>query len=151
MATLEQMQQALATQIQTQLSPLSGTADPLIQNLQVTHLMNVNPTPPSVDIYPAEEFQDAFTFGRGHNQLFLMVRARVTTADSAGGQSLLLTMMDPESSTSMAMAITADRTWGGVVARASVVEGPSGFGVFPQASGDGGALLGCTWRVQVTP
>ena len=151
MATLEQMQQALATQIQGQLSPLSGTADPRVTNLQVTHLMNLNPTPPSVDVYPAEEFQDPLTFGRGHNLLFLMVRARVSTADNSGGQQLLLSLMDPASTTSMTMAITADRTLGGVVARSSVVEGPSGFGTFRGISGEGGVLLGCLWRVQVTP
>jgi hypothetical protein len=149
MASLEEMQQALADQIQDQ---LAGTAavDP-VENLQVHGLMNFNPTPPSVDIYPAEDFQEPFTYGGGNVILYLIVRARVTTADPNGGQTLLLSMMDPAGSRSMTLAITSDRTLGGKVGKASVVEGPSGFGEFPGATNDGGRLLGCIWRVQVAP
>lgn len=138
---------ALATQIMSQ---LSGTANPLIENLQVDGRLIPSPTPPAIDVYPADPFQEPFTFGRGNNLLFLTVRARVTTVDNEGGQDLLLSMMDPSATTSVAKAITYDKTLGGTVGKVSVIEGPSSYGVFQDAGGQG-ALLGCTWRVQVTP
>ena len=60
-------------------------------------------------------------------------------------------MMDPASSTSMARAISEERTLGGVVGKVWVSEGPSAYGVFPDAAGNTGALFGCTWRVGVQP
>ena len=44
--------QALAEQIESELAPL-GTADPLIEQLQVNALLNPNPSPPAIDVYPA--------------------------------------------------------------------------------------------------
>lgn len=142
MSTIPQILDALATQIQAQL-------DPHIENLQVHGRWLTNPTPPAVDIYPAEEFQQAFTFGPA-NIMFFTVRARVTVADRDGGQELLLAMMEPEEETSMLQAVLYSRTLGGKVTKASVIAGPTGYGVFLNPAGEPGSLLGCTWTVQVT-
>ena len=133
---------ALATQIATRLASIT--------DLQVDGRLIPSPTPPSIDVYPADPFQEALTFGRGNNILFVTVRARVTTVDNEGGQELLLSMMDPVSAVSVAQAVTYDKTLGGAVGKVSVIEGPSGYGVVQDAGGQG-ALLGCTWRVQVVP
>ena len=151
MATLAAIMDALATQIDNEIGS-RGTADALIENLQVESRLVFNPTPPVVDIYPADPFQDALAFGKGNNELFLTVRARVTTADHEAGQDLLLQMMDPEADTSMAQAILADRDLGGTVERLNISAGPTSFGVFPAAPGTTGEnLLGCTWTVRVIP
>ena len=140
---------ALAAQLQSQLCS-SGTADPLIEQLQVDGRLVFNPTPPAIDIYPSDPFQEGLTFGTGNNELFFTVRARVSTAEHEGGQDLLLSMMDPEATTSVLQAIVSNRTLSNTVERVAGVEGPSAFGVFSDAGGTGN-LLGCTWRVRVIP
>lgn len=147
MATVAAIMDALASQIE---SELCGTASPRIPELQVDGQLIPSPTPPAVDVYPGDPFQEQTAMGRGNNVLFFTVRVRVSTAENAGGQALLLSMMDPEANTSMAQAILSNRTLGGVVERVANVEGPSAYGVFLDSGGDG-RLLGCTWRVQVFP
>lgn len=132
---------ALASQIATQL------ADD-IENLQAYGRLLPSPTPPAIDVYPADPFQEPLAMGKGNNIVLLTVRARVGTADNEGGQDLLLSMMDPEADTSVAQAIEYDRTFGGKVGKANVSAGPSAFGVFSDAGGQG-SLLGCTWTVRV--
>lgn len=144
--SLVTIMQALADQIET---ALCGTADPLIEQLQVTPLLNIDPTPPSIDVYPADPFQEGIAFGNANNDLRLSVRARVTTADHEAGQSLLLSMMDPTAATSVARAIGADRQLGTACSSLSV-EGPTGFGVYMDAGGQG-SLLGAVWTVRVIP
>jgi hypothetical protein len=150
-ATVAAIMDALASQIDNEIGS-QGTADPLIADLQVDGRMVFNPTPPAIDIYPADPFQDALAFGKGNNELFLTVRARVTTADHEAGQDLLLSLMDPEALTSVAQAVLADRTLGNTVERVNVSAGPTAYGVFPVLPGQTGeALLGCTWTVRVIP
>jgi len=141
--TIPQIMDALAAQLATQLAD--------IERLQVHGRMLANPSPPAIDIYPAEEFQQAFTFGPGDNIMYFTVRARVSVADRDGGQDLLLSLMEPKEDTSMAKAVAYDRTLGGKVKKASVIAGPTGYGVFINPAGEPGQLLGCTWTVQVTP
>lgn len=137
---------ALADQIG---NTLCGTASPLIDELQATGYMNIDPTPPSIDVYPADPSQEALTFGRQNNEFSFTVRARVTTADHEAGQKLLLSMMDPSSTTSVARAIKSDQTLGNKVS-ALAVAGPTGFGIFSDRHGEG-SYLGCTWTVRVMP
>lgn len=146
--TLIEIMEALAAQIVEELGGPPNAA-PVIPQLQVVPLLESDPTPPCIDIYPASPFQEGIAFGRGNVEIFLLVRARVTTADQGGGQRLLLAMMDPRSSESVAMAMTSDRTLDGFV-EDLVVSGPTDYGVFVDAGG-GGALLGCTWTVEITP
>lgn len=146
MTALDAIMQALADQLQ---DTLSGTADPLIENLQVTGLLNINPTPPSIDVYPADPSQEGLAFGQANNELSFTVRARVTTADHEAGQTLLLTMMDPSSTTSVTRALKSDKSLGSKV-QTLAVAGPSGFGIYNDRNGEG-SYLGCTWTVRVFP
>ncbi len=138
--TLLDVQAALATQL------LAGLAS--VPELQVAPLLVWNPTPPAIDIYPADPFQEQDSFGLGNTVVFLSVRARVTTPDHDGAQELLLSLMDPRAATSVQQAILADYTLGGAVTQALLEEGPSNYGIFPDPSGQG-AYLGCTWTVRV--
>jgi hypothetical protein len=139
---------ALATQIDNQIGS-RGTADPLIDNLQVDGRLVPNPTVPAIDIYPGDPFQEAAAYGRGNNEMFFTIRARVSTSDNEAGQDLLLSLMDPQASTSVAQAVLANRTLGSVVEKVGSVEGPSQYGLFGDPNGAN--WLGCTWRVRIFP
>jgi len=115
-----------------------------IPNLQVTPFLNFNPTPPSLDVYPGDPFQEGLSFTVGDNRLFFTVRARVQTVDPKGGQMLLLRMMDPEDPASVEMAL-AD------IDVTVVAGGWSGFREYTDDAATNGRLLACEWRVQVTP
>lgn len=131
---------ALAAQIADELSS--------IDDLQVVGRMMWNPTPPAIDIYPAEDvFQETISYARGKAVTFT-VRARVNTPDREGAQELLLSLMDVEAAESVEAAILSDRTLGGAVDDLRV-DGPTGFTVFVDPAGD--ALLGCSWAVTVLP
>jgi hypothetical protein len=143
MATLAEIMDALASQIQTQL-------DPVIENLQVDGRLIYNPTPPAIDIYPAEEFMERLAMSSEWG-FTLSIRARVSTADHEAGQDTLLSLMDPAAATSLTRAIEADETLGGVVDDVTVVGGPSGFGYFTDPGLIENRLLGALWRVQVIP
>lgn len=145
--SLLEIMQALADQIE---GKLAATLNPLIDRLQVNPVLTWNPSPPAIDIYPADPFQEQIGYGKGNKLLFLTVRARVNTPDHEGAQELLLSMMDPKSATSMEQAILFDETLSGKVSQATVSEGPSDYGAFADPGG-GGALLGCTWTVRVIP
>lgn len=147
MATLPEIMDLLAGQIG---DVLCGTANPVIPDLQVDGRMIPSPTPPTIDIYPGDPFQQSVGFGVGNKEFFFTVRARVSTAENAGGQDLLLSMMDPRNESSVEQAILADPTLG-TAAVVQTVEGPSSFGVFADPGMDSGNLLGCTWRVRVMP
>lgn len=142
-STIPQIMDAMASQLQ---SELCGTANPVIPGLQVDGRLVPNPTPPSIDIYPADPFTEPLAFGIGNEALFFTIRARVTTADNEGGQDLLLSMMDTGNNESVEDALWSNQTLSGV-AHMKSVEGPSAYGLFQD--GAGGAYLGCTWRVRV--
>lgn len=143
--TIAEMMDALGEQIQEQ---LCGTANPVvIENLQVVPRMESNPTPPSIDVYPATPFTEVIAYG-STRQYWFTVRARVTTADQKGGQDLLLAMMDDGSDESVEEAIRSTRTYAG--AKLGDIEGPTEFGSFAD-TGVPENLLGCTWRVALIP
>ena len=135
---------ALAEQLSDE---LCGTANPVIENLQVENRLHPNPTPPALDIYPSTPFTEVIGYGVTR-QYWLTVRARVSTADNEAGQDLLLAMMDQGTDESVEDAIRSARTYGG--ARLGDVEGPTEFGIFIDSGGEG-SLLGCTWRVAFIP
>ena len=134
---------------------LAGALDPLldeIPDLQVFPYWLASCTPPSVDIYPGDPFQDGLGFGNGGGaDLFFTVRARVTTADQVAGQQLLYQMLEPE--TGVGAALTADQTLGGVVDSVAIGEegspGVSGLREYIEDVAVNGRLLGCEWRVRV--
>ncbi len=145
--TLSEIMQALANQIE---GNLGGTADPqVVEGLNVYPMLETNPTPPAIDVYPDTPFQESIAFGPGNNAFNFTVRARINTPDEGGAQDVLLSMMDSRSTESVALAILSDVTLGGTVDYLNV-EGPSDYGVFVEPSG-AGAFLSCTWRVSVLP
>src|SRR4029077_10814414 len=113
--------------------------------LQITPTANRNPTPPAVDLYPADPFQEPDSFGPENRQAIFVIRARVTDLDADTGQTLLLEMMDPDSAKSVLAALAVDGTFGGAC-QDSTVEGPASWGEYPDEGG--GTLIGCQWRLR---
>lgn len=127
-------------------------AMPTEVEFQVTGRRNFNPTPPSIDIYPGDPFRDATDATAGFSEtggmLYLTVRARVTTVDNQAGQDLLLRLMDDEDDISVAANLMDDQQLGGFVSSV-YVDGNSGYIQYIEGGTEGGALLGCEWRVRV--
>lgn len=140
--TFLEIMAALADQIRDQ---LDGT----VIGLQVEPALIYNPTPPCIDVYPADPFTEQIAMGFREREVFFAVRARVTTADNVEGQQLLLDLMDPRSPFSVAAAIYNDRSLGGLVGDLEV-QGPTGFTVYAdQGVTNAGSLLGCEWRTRI--
>lgn len=143
-ATLEQIVQALADAITDGVAArdLGGEA------LQVWPFLVLNPTPPCVDIYPADPFSEQQAYGPARERdAWFTVRARVAPADVDASQQLLLQLMDWRSDTSVAAAILTDPTLGGLV-EDTLPTGPTGIIVYTPIGGEG-YLVGCEWRTRV--
>lgn len=144
-ATLAELLEEMADTIRAVVGPEVAETE-----VQVTGLRNFNPTPPSIDIYPGDPFRD--TTGAGFTdtggELIVTVRARVATVDNQAGQLLLLRLMDDEDPIGVAPTLMEDQTLNG---RASsvYVEGNSGYVQYVEGGTEGGAWLGCEWRVRV--
>lgn len=122
--------------------------------VQVSAYRLINPTPPTVDIYPGDPLTDgsATGFGSGKDEAIFTVRARIGTGDIEESQKVLLAMMDDQSPLSIAAALEADQTLEGIVA-SLVVNGPSGHTIYQETSDRPplslGALLGVDWTVKM--
>jgi hypothetical protein len=121
--------------IATALTPLASE----VEGLQVYPYLNSNPTPPSLDVYPASPFQTGAGFGVGNSQVWFTVRARVATADQEAAMKLLLRLMDPNDPASVEAALEDTA----VVSP----EGVSEFREYIEDTATNGRLLGCEWRV----
>src|SRR3954453_13025774 len=95
----------LTNAIAAQLEQRLAVAAP---GIQITALANRNPTPPAIDVYPADPFQEPDSFGPLNRQAIFIVRARVTDLDIDTGQLLLFELMDPDSPKSLTAAFAAD-------------------------------------------
>lgn len=138
---------AIAEALAARVEALTSSADELAE-LQVVPFRWASPTPPAVDIFPADPSQDDAAFGPRSRQTFWTVRARVATSDSEGQQTVLYALMDPSGPFSMMAALLAgDPTLDGL-ADAMNVEGPTGFRLYQDLSVDH-PLLGVEWRVTV--
>lgn len=120
-----------------------------IEGLQIVPLLNPNPTPPSIDIFPAAPFQTdagfvAYDEETGvvtpQAQLHFVIRARVSTSDQDAGQKLLLRMLDPTDPASVEAAIVDSAT---VEADGGVSE----YREYLEDTAENGRLLGAEWRV----
>jgi len=110
-----------------------------IPELQVTGYYNPLPTPPSIDVYPADPFEFGAGFGLTSNRTYFVVRARVSMADSQAGSYLLLRLLDPEDTASVENALAPINC---------VVDNTGGISGFRRYSEDlAETLLGCEWRV----
>ncbi len=152
MASLNEIANALADAV---IGIASSSADELM-DLQCAPIMLVNPTPPAVDIFPADPSQDYAAFvdpdsAQASRQVFWTVRARVSTADDESAQKILLLLMEPAGETSIKATIENDSDVADVV-DAVMVNGPSGYRLYqnPAPAADlehQGALIGVEWQV----
>jgi hypothetical protein len=106
-----------------------------ITGLQITSGINPNPTPPSIDVYPADV--SALPASQGGWEESFTVRARVSTPDDQAAQEVLMSLMDSSGPTSVIEAIKADTTF------TFAVDERTGFQPYP------GDYLGCEWRVRM--
>jgi hypothetical protein len=124
-----------------------------IPDIQIYPRWLASATPPTIDIYEGDPFQNGLGFGPGGGwEMFFTVRARVTTADSDAGQDLLAQILEPE--TGVAAALMADQTLGGVVDSLAFGDdggapGVSGLREYVEDVAVNGRLLGAEWRVRV--
>lgn len=137
--SLNDIKEAIADQIR---DALDGT----VTELQVEPRLVVNPSPPCVDMYPAEEFLEQTAMGYRNREVAFTVRARVV-GDHDAQQDWLVALMDPRSSESVIAALGSSLSVNGSTLSLAV-EGPSGFRQYVDAGGQG-SLLGCEWRTRV--
>jgi hypothetical protein len=124
-----------AAAIAQALQPLTSE----IPELQISDFYNSDPTPPAIDLYPSDPFQDGAGFGVDQKRVWWTVRARVSVADTKAGSELLLRLLstdDPASVEAALATIQADIDSEGSV---------SGFRRYSDDTSE--ALLGCEWRV----
>jgi len=142
-ATLAEVLTRMADQIRTTIDDVTDLA------VQVEDRMVLNPTPPCIDLWPADPSLDPAlaAFGDIDGGELITVRARVSTSDTDAGQDLLLAFMDDEDPLSIGAALLADPTLNGW-AQTLDVTGRTGYVLVPDSSGEG-ALLGCLWTVVV--
>ncbi len=127
----------------------NGIGEGTPAGVQVIARRSFNPTPPSIDMYPSDPFRstDIAGFGNISGAYLFTVRARVTTADYEAGQDVLLDLMDDESVNCVADLLMDDQTLAGTVSAVDV-DGPTGFSLYADPSGDG-ALLGVEWHITI--
>lgn len=142
MTTLLELMDAIAGQLQDELTASYPT-------LQVAPLMNFAPTPPSIDVYPADPFQEPAAYGTRNRHGFFIVRARVVPTDYDNGQTILVRLMDYDGAGSVLQALAGDWSFGGACQDATC-ETQTGPAIYPDPFGQGGeSLLGAEWRLRV--
>lgn len=135
-----EVMEAVARQLEARLQPE-------LDAVQVVPRFSFNPTPPCIDVYPADPA--LFQAGMASYEMTLLIRARVGYVDSQAAQELLLDFLDPHSDLSIRAALEDDPTFGGVVDTSGPEEGaPIASGFREYTYGDS-VLLGCEWRLRV--
>lgn len=136
---------AMADQIRTTLEAVTDV------QVQVEPRMVLNPSPPTIDIYPGAQGRDGETaaFSELAGGYFLTVRARIHTADHESAQDLLIAFGDDQDQLCVPQALLDDATLGGLAADMDVVA-ESGFALYQDVSGEA-AFLGCQWDFLVLP
>jgi hypothetical protein len=124
-------------------------------DVQVVPRMLHNPTPPSIDVYPADPSNDPETAGFAETVedasggIWINVRARVPANDNAANQNVLLELKSPDSSVSLVQAVYDDPTLAGNAADVNL-DNESGFVLVPTIDGSA-THLGVIWRFLVLP
>jgi hypothetical protein len=122
---------------------MTAALEPLtveIPGLQIYAYWNQHPTPPSIDIYPAEPFQEGAAYGVGDKRVYWTVRARVSLADQEAGTKLLLRFLDTQDPASIEAALSDVA----VIGNDGLV---SGFRTYTDTADTD--LLGSEWRVEM--
>lgn len=116
----------------------------------------ITPSPPTIDVYPADPGVElATTGGMGANAEemadgeWINVRARVAPNDPDAGQEILMSLMSADSSISVVQALYDDPTIGGLAADTDLVD-RTGFVIVPRLTGQG-YDLGVVWRFLILP
>jgi hypothetical protein len=117
-------------------------------HVQVWPFLNMNPTPPSIDIYPGDPAgeSDATGFGEQRRASIFTVRARIT-GDHQASQKFILRLIDPSDALCVEDVLMEDQTLNSV-ASSVFVDVPSGLISFVD-SGQQGAMMGVLWRVKI--
>ena len=147
MATIAQVMDAMAAQLENQLQPSAPVT------------LHIEPRAFSVAETPAIDMLIASPTGleaglAAFNDLYggipITIRVRVSTADLYSGEDLLLALMDDEGDLSIIEALDSDRTLGGWAQNISWNDGfPwSGYTDFTDVNGDG-FFLGSTLPIVV--
>ena len=120
-------------------------------DVQVEPRMVLNPTPPTIDIYPGDDARDPSSAGFDDvaGGYFFTVRARVSTADADAGQDLLLAFMDDTDDLCLAVALLDEPTLNGYASSLDV-RSVTGYRLFEHPSGEG-AYLGFQFTTLVLP
>jgi len=118
-------------------------------DVQVEPRMILNPTPPSVDIFPGDPSSgdDAAGFGDVSGEELFTVRARVAPTDHEANQDILLEFMDDLGDLSIAAAVLDDPTLNGHASGMHMVS-KSGYVLEPKLDGSG-FHIGCRWVFMV--
>jgi len=142
---MAEIMEAMADQIREALLSVTDVA------VQVEPRMVLNPSPPTIDIYPGDDARDPSSAGFDDvaGGYFFTVRARVSTADETAGQDLLLAFMDDENELCLAVALLDEPTLNGY-ATSLDVRSLSGYRLFEHPSGEG-AFLGFQFTALVLP
>lgn len=141
MAQLRSLMGAAADQIRT---ALSGNG----VDVQVEPRRVWQPSPPTIDIYPADQATDPdyIAFGDPEGARLFVVRARVLASDGDSNQDLLYDLMDPEHELSVAVALLDDTTLNGWATSIDVSD-PSGERLYETP--DGKFYPGVEWTLTV--
>lgn len=141
--------QAMADQIRNALGTVQVEGNTVY--VQVEDDLVVNPTPPTIDMYPGALSRETESAGMGDMQggYLFTVRARVSTADGSAERKLLRRFMDDADDLCIAAAIMDDETLNGYASSVAVRD-PTGYTLFPDPGGEG-ALLGFSFTAVVLP
>lgn len=145
---------SLIETVEAMAAAITAALDGSNPTVQVSAYRLITASPPVVDIYPGDPLTDgsATGFSGEMGEAIFTVRARVGTADIEESQKLLLSLMDDNDPLSIAAALIADQTLGGVVSSLAV-DGPSGHTIYEEGGSriatSLGALLGVDWKVKI--
>jgi hypothetical protein len=144
-ASLIEIMDEMADQIRNAFSAVTDV------DIQIEPRLVVNPTPPTIDLYPGDSSRDpeSASFVDLNGAYLFTVRARVQTADTVAGQDLLLAFMDDENPLCLAQALDDDPTLNGLASSMDARD-PSGYRVYPLPGAEGG-LLGFQFTAVVIP
>jgi hypothetical protein len=119
------------------LAPLTTQID----GLQIYPGFNPNASPPSIDIYSPDPFQEGGGFGVASKRVWFTVRARVATTDWDGASQLLFKLLDPADAASVEAALAVNQ----LAVVDSINGSVSGFRKYTDDNGTD--MIGCEWRV----
>ena len=119
-------------------------------SFQVEPRMVINPTPPTIDIYPGDPARDEETaaFGEMAGGHWINVRARVGVNDHVANQEVLLTLKDDAHEICLVQSLYDDPTLGGCVNDLQLAN-ESGFVLTEGLNSE--VHIGVIWRFLVLP